>query len=147
MNTNQTTMGTKTAVPTIRTEKQFETALKEKWPHFIFEGPKAKDIAKRIQRAEGRKKGIRGVGIGLGLLCLAAAPFTAGTSLVGTGAALGMGAVCATTIGTTALVALSDEVLITIITGVVTIATATIAAIKEYQMKKLDRDRLEFVRK
>lgn len=145
---NPASMKTKTAVPTIRTEKQLEKALKEKWPHFIFEGPKAIEIAKRIQQAEGRKKKIRGAGLGLGLLCLVAVPFTAGTSLIGTGTVLGMGAtVGATAIGTATFVALSDEVLIAIITGVVTIATATIAAIKDYRMKKLDHERLEFIRK
>ena len=145
MNTNNTTMNTNTSAMTtrnnvlvVRTEKEFETVLKNRCPHFIFEGPKAMEISRRLQEAEDKKAAVRRVGLGVGLLCLLAAPFTGGTSL------LGMGAVAGGSVGT---IVITEAIIIAAITAIASITKEAINAIKEYQIKRLERDRLEFIRK
>ena len=142
MNTNNTTMNTNTSAMTttnnnvlvVRTEKELEKALISKCPHFIFEGPKAAAIYAKLQEVEQKKRAVRNTGIGIGILCLLAVPFTGGTSLLGMGAVAGG-------------MALSTEVILAIISGLVAITTVAIQAIRDYQIKKLERDRLEFIRK
>lgn len=146
MNKNNTTMNTNaSAMATtgnntivVRTEKEFETVLKNRCPHFIFEGPKAMEISRRLQEAEDKKDAVRGVGLGMGLLCLLAAPFTGGTSL------LGMGAVAGGSVGT---IVITEAIIIAAITAFASITKDAINAIKEYHIKRLESERLEFIRK
>ena len=133
-NKTATDMTTANAIAIVRTETELETALKNKWPHFIFEGPKASEIVKKLQEAEDAKCTARGIGVGVGILGLLAAPFTFGTSL----AALGLAA------GSTWL---TEAVIIAIIAGIVTLCSEAIKSIADYHMKKLDRDKIEFLRK
>ena len=134
MNTNTSVMTTRNNVLVVRTEKELERALISKCPHFIFEGPKAAAIYAKLQEVEQKKRAVRNTGIGIGILCILAAPLTGGTSLLGMGAVAGG-------------MALSTEVILAIISGLVAITTVAIQAIRDYQIKKLERDRLEFIRK
>ena len=118
----------------VKTEKELERALEAKAAHIIFEGPKAHEIAKKFEEAEAKRRRTKNTMIGIGILSILAIPFIAGTSLFGLSATVGA-------------VALSDTVIMTIISGVVTISVAAIKAIKEYRIKKLEGNRIEFVRK
>ena len=100
----------------------------------MLKGPNAEKILNKIQEAERKKKNVRNASIGIGVLCLLAAPFTAGTSLIGFGATAGA-------------IALSDTVIVAIITGIVTISVEAIRALRDYQIRKLDRESIEFTHK
>lgn len=127
---NSTNKGTLT----VRTEEEFERALRAKCPHFVFEGPKAREISRKIREAEEKQDAVCAVGVLAGIACLFAAPFTLGTSLLGLTV-------------TTGAVALSEPVILAIIAGVVAIAKEIIKSIKDYKVKELDNERLEFTRK
>ncbi|MDE6753032.1 MAG: hypothetical protein K2J82_00295 [Muribaculaceae bacterium] len=118
----------------VRTDKELERALEAKEKNFILEGPQAAQIVKKFQEAERKKRSARGWGIGVGILCLVAAPFTGGGSLLGLGATAGA-------------VALSEGVILAIIGAVVSISVAAINAVKEYKIKKLEQDRILFSKK
>ena len=98
-------------------DKELERALEAKESKIILEGPQASEIVRRIEEAQSKRRNTHNTALGIGLLCLIAAPFTGGGSLLGL-------------IGT-----------------VVVMSTETIKAIKEYEMYKLDHDRIEFRRK
>lgn len=125
---------TNSGVVTVRTEEEFERALRAKCPYFVFEGPKAGEISRKIRETEDKRDGVRTVSILAGIACLIAAPFTAGSSLLGLGL-------------TTGAVALSEPVILAIIAGVVAIATESIRALRDYKVRELDKERLEFTRK
>ena len=125
---------TNQGILTVRSEEEFERALRAKCPYFVFEGPKAREISRKIREAEDKRDGVRAVSILAGLACLFAAPFTAGSSLLGLGL-------------TTGAVALSEPVILAIIAGVVAIATESIRALRDYKVRELDKERLEFTRK
>lgn len=118
----------------VNTEKELECALERRDQRIMLKGPKAIDILRKIEKAEAKKRTGRNVGFGLALLFLAAAPFTGGASLLGLGATAGA-------------FALSDAVIIAIITAVVSISVEAIRSLKEYKIRKLDFDRVEFIRK
>lgn len=118
----------------VRTDQELDKALRAREKKFIFEGPKASEIIRKIEEAERKKKRTRTAGIGIGVLCLLAAPLTLGGSLFGLSATVGA-------------VALTEAIIITIITGVVTISVEAIKAYKEYRIEKLGYDRIEFTRK
>lgn len=117
-----------------RNDKEFERALEAKESKIILEGPKASEIVRRIEEAERKKRHTRNTALGIGILCLIAAPFTGGGSLLGLGATAGA-------------IALSEGVILAIIGAVVSISVAAINAIKEYEIHKLDHDRIELTRK
>lgn len=117
----------------VRTEKEFEKALENKEPKIIYEGPEAEKIVAKIQAAQKKRSRTKKWGIGLGILCIAAAPFTGGGSLLGLGATAGA-------------IALSEGVIIAIIGAVVSISVAAINAIKEYKLEQ-ERNRLILTRK
>ena len=125
---------TNNGIVTVRTEQGFEMMLRTKCPHFIFEGPKAREIFRKLREAEEKQDAACAVGVLAGIACLFAAPFTLGTSLLGLTV-------------TTGVVALSEPVIIAIIAGVVAIAKEIIKSIKDYKVKELDNERLEFIRK
>lgn len=125
---------TNKGILTVRTEEEFERALRAKCPYFVFEGPKAREISRKIRETEDKRDGVRTVSILAGIACLFAAPFTAGSSLLGLGL-------------TTGAVALSEPVILAIIAGVVAIATESIRALRDYKVRELDKERLEFTRK
>lgn len=116
------------------TDKEFERALKARENKIILEGPKASEIVKRIEAAQRKKRNTRNTALGIGILCVLAAPFTGGGSLLGLGATAGA-------------VALSESVIIAIIGAVVSISVAAINAIKEYKIRELDANRIELTRK
>ncbi|MBD5219823.1 MAG: hypothetical protein HDS72_06260 [Bacteroidales bacterium] len=116
------------------TEKELERALEAKEDKIILEGPKASEIVSRIEAAQRKKRNTRKAAFGIGLLCIAAAPFTGGGSLLGLGAAAGA-------------TALSEGVFLAIIGAVVSISVAAINAVKEYKIRKLEVNRIEFTRK
>lgn len=118
----------------IYTETELERALKNKEYQFILKGANAEKILDKLLEAERKKKNARNASIGVGLLCLLAAPFTAGTSLLGLGATAGA-------------IALSDTVIIAIISGIVTISVEAIRALRDYNIRKLDRESIEFTHK
>ena len=115
------------------TQKEFEKALENRVRKIVYEGPDAEKILAGIKNAEAKKASARRWGLGIGVLALLAAPFTGGTSLLGLGATFGA-------------VALSDTVIVAIITAIVSISVAAINAIKEYNIEK-DRNRLVLTRK
>lgn len=114
--------------------KELENALESKKGKIIFEGPEAEKIATELEKAQKKKKATKGWAIGIGALCLLAAPFTGGTSLLGIGATAGA-------------VVLTEAIIIAIITGIVSISNNAINAIKEYNIRKLEADRIELIRK
>lgn len=116
------------------TDTEFERALKARADKIILEGPKASEIVKGIEAAQRKKRNTRNTALGIGLLCVLAAPFTGGGSLLGLGATAGA-------------VALSEPVILGIISAVVAISKTTINAIKDYKIRKLDVNRIEFTRK
>lgn len=118
----------------VRTDKELEKALLAKEEKIILEGPKASEIIKKLEDAQRKRRRARNGGFLAGALCLIAAPFTAGTSLLGLGATAGA-------------LALSEGVIIAIIGAVVSISVAAINAIKEYQIRKLEYNRIELTRK
>lgn len=117
-----------------RNEKELEKALENKEHRIILEGPKAAEIVNELEKARLKGRLARNTGWGIGLLCLLAAPFTAGGSLLGLGATAGV-------------IALSDTVIAAIIAAIVSISVAAINAIKEYKIRKLEADRIELIRK
>lgn len=118
----------------VRTDKELERALEAKEPKIILEGPKAAEIVRKLEEAQNKKRNARNTAIGIGALCLLAAPFTGGTSLLGLTASVGAAA-------------LSEGVILAIIGAIVSISVAAINAIKEYKIKKLDNNRIELTRK
>lgn len=112
-----------------KTEKEFEKALENREKKIVFEGPKAEEIVRKFQEAESRKKATRNTALGIGALCLLAAPFTGGASLLGLGATAGA-------------IALSEGVIIAIIGAVVSISVAAINAIKDYKIAKIDNEKI-----
>lgn len=119
---------------TVRTKWELEQALERRENHILFEGPKAQELVSRLEEEEEKASAARGIGVGLGILCLIAAPFTCGGSLLGLGASVGA-------------IALSETVIIAIIAAIVQISKSAIEAIRDYQIKKLDNYRVEFIRK
>lgn len=117
-----------------RTDKELERALEAKENRILFEGPKALAIIEKMEEANRKKRRARNTAVGVGILCLLAAPFTGGGSLFGLGATAGAAA-------------LSEGVILAIISAVVTVSVAAINAIKEYEIHKLDYDRIELIRK
>lgn len=63
---------------TVNTLAELKSAIEEKEPHIIVRGEAATAIRAKIKK----RKAIKGAGIGLLIAGLAAAPFTAGTSLL-----------------------------------------------------------------
>lgn len=118
----------------IYTEKEFEKALKNRESQFVLKGPDAEKIVTKLIEAEQKKNNARNLSIGVGILCLLAAPFTAGTSLLGLGASVGA-------------VVLSDAVICAIIAAVVEISKEAIRALRDYKLKKLDKESIEFTLK
>lgn len=118
----------------VYTEQGLEKALKRNEQQFVLKGQNAEKILEKLEKAEREKTNMRNASIGFGLLCLIAAPFTAGTSLIGVSAAVGS-------------VALSEAVILAIISAVVTISVEAIRALKEYNIKKLDKESIEFTHK
>lgn len=117
----------------VRTEKEFERALKNKESQIIYEGPEAQEILQKFQEAEEKRLRTRNWGLGIGILCLLAAPFTAGGSLLGLSATVGA-------------VALSDTVILAIISAVVTISVEAMRNLKDYLIEK-DKNRIILTKK
>lgn len=115
------------------TQKEFEKALENRAKKIVYEGPDADKILAEIKKAESKRTSARGWALGFSVLALLAVPFMGGTSLFGLGATAGV-------------VALSDTVIVAIITAIVSISVAAINAIKEYNIEK-DRNRLVLIRK
>lgn len=108
---------------TVKTKGELERALKKREKKIVYEGPDAEKILAEIEKAEKKKASSRRWAWGLGALAVLAAPFTGGTSLLGLGATAGA-------------IALSEAVIIAIITGIVAISVEAIKALKEYKIEK-----------
>lgn len=117
----------------VNTQKELEKALENRVNKIIYEGPDADKILAEIKKAEEKKASAKKWGWGIGVLCILAAPLTGGTSLLGLGATAGA-------------IALSEPIVLAIITAVVSISIAAINAIKEYNIER-DRNRLVLTRK
>ena len=117
-----------------KTENELERALQAKEAKIIFEGSKASEIVQMIEKAQRKKRNARRIGLGAGILCLIAAPFTAGTSLLGLGATAGA-------------IAISDSVIIAIIGAVTSISSVVLNRIYDYKIAKLDNNRIQFTHK
>lgn len=118
----------------VSTEKALERALEAKEKTIILEGPQASEIVRKITDVQKKKRRIRKTGIGIGLICIIGAPITGGMSLLGLGATVGA-------------IAISDTVIVAIISAIVSISTVTINRMYDYKIKKLDNNRIEFSRK
>ena len=117
-----------------RTDKELEKALEAKAQKIIFEGPQASAIIRNMEEAEKKRRNAKITTGILGALCLLAVPFTGGGSLLALGATAGVAAI-------------STEVALAIIAAIVTISTAAIEAMKEYNIRKLEHDRIELTRR
>lgn len=117
-----------------RTDKELEKALEAKEQRIIFEGPQASAIISKMEEAESKRRNAKITTGIIGALCLLAVPFTGGGSLLGLTATAGA-------------MVLSEGVILAIIGAVVTISVAAINAIKDYEIKKLDYNRIELTRK
>ena len=115
----------------VRTEKELEKALESKEKSFLMEGPKANQIVKKFEEAVAKKRRTKRTATAIGILSILAIPFTGGASLLGLGATAGA-------------VALSETVIIAIISAVVSISVAAINAVRDYKLKKLDNERILF---
>lgn len=118
---------------TVYTERELERALERRENKIVFEGPQAATIVSKLEAADAKKRGFCKVGLLMSLALVAAAPFTGGTSLLGLGAA--------------GVLAISDSVIIAIITAVVTLSVEAMRAIKEYKINKLAYNKVEFTKK
>ncbi len=118
---------------TVYNEKELELALLRKENRIVLEGPKASAIVRKFEEEEEKRRNRRNVGFGLALLFLVAAPFTGGASLFGFGA-------------TATAVAISDTVLAAIISAIALVSAEAIRALRDYEIHKLDYNRVEFVR-
>ena len=115
----------------VRTEKELEKALESKEKSFLMEGPKANQIVKKFEEAVAKKRRTKRTATAIGILSILAIPFTGGASLLGLGATAGA-------------VALSETVIIAIISAVVSISVAAINGVRDYKLKKLDNERILF---
>lgn len=129
---NPNTMNTTNAT-LVYSEKELERALERKDRRIVLEGAKAMGILAKLEEADAKKRTTRNVGIFATIALLAAAPFTCGGSLLGLGLTAGA-------------MALSEGVILAIITAVVTISVEAIRNLKEYKIKKLAYDKVEFTR-
>lgn len=118
----------------VSTEKELECALERRDSKIVLQGPKAAYIVAKLEAEDAKKRNIRNVGIIAAIALIAAAPLTGGTSLLGLGA-------------TATAWALSDSVIIALITGAVTITVEAARALKEYKIARLAHDKIEFTRK
>lgn len=113
----------------VSNEKELQNALLSNYEQIILEGPKATTIIDKIEEAQRKSSDAKAVGIFAGIVALVAAPFTGGISL---------GGLCLTG----ASLALSEAVIIAIITGIVTLSTEAIDKLTEYKIAKLNSDKV-----
>lgn len=118
---------------TAHTEKELEAALERRDSRIVYEGSNALEIISKLEAADARKKKARNTGIFMSILCLAAAPFTCGGSVLALGATAGA-------------IAISDTVIVAIIGAIVTLSVEAMRNLKEYKIKKLAYNRVEFTR-